>query len=88
MKKYIAIILILVCLFVSACADTSTQDGNGGAGSQTETEKPASPNNYPEDGNVRLTFAVAIDMERITELNGRTVEMIGYMATVSPVSGQ
>ena len=36
----------------------------------------------------RLTFADSIDVERIKELSGQTVEIVGYMATVSPVSGK
>ena len=39
-------------------------------------------------GTVRLTFADSIDMNRIKELSGSTVEIVGYMATVSPVSGK
>lgn len=39
-------------------------------------------------GNVRMTFAESIDLDRINELSGKTVEILGYMATVSPVSGK
>ena len=39
-------------------------------------------------GNVRLTFADSIDFKKISELSGKTVEIVGYMATVSPVSGK
>ena len=38
-------------------------------------------------GTTRLTFADSIDIGRISELSGRTVEIVGYMATVSPVNG-
>ena len=38
------------------------------------------------EGTVRLTFADSIDLGRIEELAGKTVEIVGYMATVSPVS--
>ncbi|MBQ7566612.1 MAG: hypothetical protein IJT18_05770 [Oscillospiraceae bacterium] len=38
-------------------------------------------------GTTRLTFADSIDIGRISELSGHTVEIVGYMATVSPVSG-
>ena len=41
-----------------------------------------------QGGTTRLTFAESIDYNRITELSGKEVEMIGYMATVSPVSGK
>lgn len=44
--------------------------------------------NAAEGGTTRLTFAESIDFDRITELSGREVEIIGYMATVSPVSGK
>ena len=37
---------------------------------------------------VRLTFADSIDLDRISELAGKKVEIVGYMATVSPVSGK
>ena len=37
---------------------------------------------------VRLTFADSINMSRIRALSGSTVEIVGYMATVSPVSGK
>ena len=39
-------------------------------------------------GNVRLTFADSINYDKISELSGKTVEIVGYMATVSPVSGK
>ena len=96
MKKYIALIIAAVCLFLAACADqTSVSDGDQGDQGQesiadissgTSEETQVDP--IPGDGNVRLTFAESIDMERIKQLEGRTVEMIGYMATVSPVSGE
>ena len=41
-----------------------------------------------DGGSVRLTFADAIDMTRIEQLSGSKVEIVGYMATVSPVSGK
>lgn len=37
---------------------------------------------------VRLTFADSINVDRINELSGKRVEIVGYMATVSPVSGK
>ena len=37
---------------------------------------------------VRLTFADSINVDRINELAGKRVEIVGYMATVSPVSGK
>ena len=39
-------------------------------------------------GSVRLTFADSINISRINELSGQKVEIVGYMATVSPVSGK
>jgi hypothetical protein len=48
----------------------------------------ASTESADEGGNVRLTFAESINMDRIKELSGKTVEMIGYMATISPVNGE
>ena len=41
-----------------------------------------------ESGTARLTFADAINIDRINKLSGKTVEIVGYMATVSPVSGK
>ncbi len=41
-----------------------------------------------EDGVARLTFADAIDVGTIQKLSGKTVEIVGYMATLSPVSGK
>ncbi len=41
-----------------------------------------------EDGVARLTFADAIDVGTIRKLAGKTVEIVGYMATLSPVSGK
>ena len=38
--------------------------------------------------SVRLTFADSINIARIEALSGQTVEIVGYMATVSPVSGK
>lgn len=36
----------------------------------------------------RITFAESIDLDRINELSGKTVEIVGYMATISPTNGQ
>ena len=38
-------------------------------------------------GTVRLSFADSLNMNRIKELSGQTVEIVGYMATLSSVSG-
>ena len=37
---------------------------------------------------VRLTFADSINVNRIQQLSGKTVEIVGYMSTLSPVSGK
>ncbi|MBR6918078.1 MAG: hypothetical protein IKN38_07835, partial [Clostridia bacterium] len=88
MKKYIALILALVCILLPACADDSAMSGSADT-KQAEQPDTGTPAEYVDDGgNVRLTFAESIDMGRITKLSGRTVEIIGYMATVSPVSGK
>ena len=78
MKKAIAILLALVCLLLAGCASnegTDTKDTSGGG-------------EINETANVRLTFAESINMDKIKELSGRTVEMVGYMATISPVNGE
>ena len=41
-----------------------------------------------ENGVTRLTFADAINVGTIKKLAGKTVEIVGYMATLSPVSGK
>ena len=42
-----------------------------------------------DDGSTtRLTFADSINISRIKNLSGKQVEIVGYMATVSPVSGK
>ena len=82
MKKILLIISVLllsVCIFAS-CKSAEGASGSGG----TETTSTTAEMN----GNVRLTFAESIDLKRIKELSGKTVEIVGYMATVSPVSGR
>ncbi len=95
MKKYIALLLALLCLFLPACGGSSSESeapesAPDATGSKAETSAVPSADTKIDDGtgNVRLTFAESIDMARIEELSGRTVEMIGYMATISPVNGQ
>ena len=44
-------------------------------------------NASPGSGS-RLSFAEAINMDRINELSGKTVEIVGYMAKVSPTHGK
>ena len=42
-----------------------------------------------DDGTTtRLTFAESINIDRIKALSGKKVEIVGYMATLSPVSGK
>ena len=42
-----------------------------------------------DDGTTtRLTFAESINIDRIKALSGEKVEIVGYMATLSPVSGK
>ena len=48
----------------------------------------ASCKNTKQTESVRLMFSDSINMNRINELSGKTVEIVGYMATVSPVSGK
>ena len=76
----ISVLLLSVCVF-AACKGTA-----GGGNSASGTGETSGKNNV--NGNVRLTFAESIDLERINELSGKTVEIVGYMATVSPVSGK
>ena len=73
MKRIVALLTAL--LFAAAFVSC----GNGG---------PGGKGGGASGGSVRLTFAESINMDRIRELNGRTVEIVGYMATVSPVSGK
>ena len=97
MKKYIAILLALACLVLAGCADGVGPDKDKAADTGSANTLPADSGSadtaavtdYPDDGgNVRLTFAESVEMSRIEQLAGRTVEIIGYMATVSPVSGK
>ena len=97
MKKIIALILALVCLMTFiGCADEASKSGNGNdtapATLNNDTGNDSGNGGSPviDDGtgNVRLTFAESVDMSTINKLAGRTVEIIGYMATVSPVSGK
>lgn len=73
--KRALILLLALLLLLPACSGGVSPD-------VTETAAPAN------DGNVRMPFAEAIDVKRIAELAGKTVEIVGYMATVSPVSGK
>ena len=93
MKKIIALLLALACLLIAGCAESADTDKNADTGSAntlpSDTGTSDAGADYPDDGgNVRLTFAESINMDRINALAGRTVEIIGYMATVSPVSGE
>jgi len=72
-KKRILAAFLLVSLLCLLMASCGSGESEG---SQSET------------GPVRMTFAEAINVERINALSGKTVEIVGYMATVSPVSGK
>ncbi|MBQ7714318.1 MAG: hypothetical protein IJT70_00435 [Clostridia bacterium] len=85
MKKAIALALAVVCLILAGCGEKEAKSGgNNNKTPETTASAPAET----ESGNIRLTFAESINMDRIKQLAGKTVEIIGYMATVSPVNGQ
>ena len=41
-----------------------------------------------EEGATALKFTDAVSLETLTALDGKTVSIVGYMATLSPLSGK
>lgn len=67
---------LLAVILAAVCLLLASCGGSVNSGGETDS------------GSVRLTFAESINMDRIKELSGKQVEMIGYMATISPVNGE
>lgn len=81
MKKIILnILLIILVLFVVGCDEPTPPDDPDGPGT---TENPG------EDEGVKLlSFSQAQSIEELQKLNGKEVMIIGYMSTLSPISGE
>ena len=89
MKRIISIILISmfsVCLLAScgvkdAASDNTASDSavDGGKAQTLSTD---------DKGRYKLTFAQSINFATIESLDGKTVVITGYMATLSPISGK
>ena len=76
MIKKIAFILALVMLFpVFIGCDNDVQD-------------PADSVSQDEGGIKLLSFSQAQSVEEMQKLDGKTVSIIGYMSTLSPISGE
>lgn len=50
--------------------------------------KKEQPNEDPEDGIHMLSFSQAQSLEELQKLDGKEVIIIGYMSTLSPISGK
>ena len=76
MKKYLSVLLI-VCLTLCLAACGSDE---------TKPEAPAGIA-QSENGVATLSFSAANSINELKALNGKKVTIIGYMATMSPISG-
>jgi hypothetical protein len=79
-KIILNILLIILVLFVVGCDEPTPPDDPDGPGT---TENPG------EDEGVKLlSFSQAQSIEELQKLNGKEVMIIGYMSTLSPISGE
>ena len=81
MKRLICLLLatLLLCTALISC-------DNGGSAetgkNENESENPA------ESGTVMLSFSQAQSVDEMQNYDGREVTIIGYMSTLSPISGK
>lgn len=99
MKKIISLLLVIIMLCGVLASCNNTPPANDPSNENTEnvdTSKPgdASPEtNVPVDtpdtnGTKLLSFAQTESVESIKSLNGKEVQMMGYMSTLSPINGK
>lgn len=86
MKKLICLLLVaLLCFSLVAC------DGNKAPESETAGSNNSDNSNNigkEETGTVMLSFSQAQSVEEMKNYDGREVTIIGYMSTLSPISGK
>lgn len=77
MKKiFFNVLLIILVLFITGCEKPTP-------------ENPDNPDGPVEDeGTKLLSFSQAQSIEELEKLNGKEVVIIGYMSTLSPISGE
>lgn len=77
MKKiFFNVLLIILVLFITGC-EKPTPDN---------PDNPDGP--IEEEGTKLLSFSQAQSIEELEKLNGKEVVIIGYMSTLSPISGE
>ena len=72
-KIFLNIILVIITLFIVGC---------------NETPPTGDPGSEENDGIKLLSFSQAQSLEELQKLDGKEVVIIGYMSTLSPISGQ
>ena len=79
MKRLICLLLatLLLCTALTSC-----ESGSSTKSDESDSGKPA------ENGTVMLSFSQAQSIEEMKNYDGREVTIIGYMSTLSPISGQ
>lgn len=77
-KIFLNIILILLTLFIVGCNEPTPPDGPDNPGT----------NNQEDEGTKLLSFSQAQSIEELQKLDGKEVVIIGYMSTLSPISGE
>ena len=77
MKKiFFNVLLIILVLFITGCEKPTP-------------ENPDNPDNpIEDDGTKLLSFSQAQSVDELEKLNGKEVVIIGYMSTLSPISGE
>lgn len=75
-KIFFNVLLIILVLFITGCEKPTP-------------ENPDNPDDPVEDdGTKLLSFSQAQSVEELEKLNGKEVVIIGYMSTLSPISGE
>lgn len=77
MKKiFFNLLLIILVLFITGCEKPTPEN----------PDNPDGP--VEDDGTKLLSFSQAQSIEELEKLNGKEVVIIGYMSTLSPISGE
>lgn len=77
MKKiFFNVLLIILVLFITGCEKPTPEN----------PDNPDGP--VEDDGTKLLSFSQAQSIEELEKMNGKEVVIIGYMSTLSPISGE
>jgi hypothetical protein len=99
MKKIIALLLVMImlCGVLASCNKTPPADDPSNENTENvdtstpgnETTGTDKPIETPDTNGIKLlSFAQTESVENIKSLNGKEVQMMGYMSTLSPINGK